>query len=139
MDDKKKLFKGLGLTGNQINTILKKTSEYEQENDMIYDILGKLYSKISYDQIIKDLKEENFGINKWNSTSYEKQRETRLKRDKLASYKVEVKEGEIKCSKCHQHKTVVVELQTRSGDEGYTYQIYCLNEKCGHTQRTDNF
>lgn len=139
MAEKKKLFKGLGLNASQINSILKKVSEYDQEIEMLYDILGKLHSKIQFDKIMNDLVKENFGINKWESSSYDKYRENRAKKDKLASYKIDVREGEIECSKCKQKKTIVVEMQNRSCDEGYSYQIHCLNEKCGMIKTTDNF
>ena len=50
--------------------------------------------------------------------------------DEILEKPPEIREGEIECPKCHQKKTLVVEMQTRSADEGYTYYIHCYNSKC---------
>jgi DNA-directed RNA polymerase subunit M/transcription elongation factor TFIIS len=138
MDYKQKL-KKFKLNPTQINNIIKKISEYAEEKELLYDILGKLHAKISYKEIIQDLENENFGVKKWNSSVFSKYRNNRDKKDKLQDSKIEIREGDIECPKCHQKKTVIVEMQTRSCDEGYTSQLFCFNEECKYTKIMDNF
>jgi DNA-directed RNA polymerase subunit M/transcription elongation factor TFIIS len=60
---------------------------------------------------------DSFIFNEYkNDTSYEKQ-------------KVEIKEGEFQCKKCHNKKCTYFLLQTRAADEGFTTFITCIN--CG--------
>ncbi len=47
-----------------------------------------------------------------------------------------VDQGEMECPRCHSKKTLVVEMQTRSADEGFTYYIHCFNPKCNKVTKT---
>lgn len=61
-----------------------------------------------------------------SDNSHEIQREIELRKNQ----EIQIKYSEdYTCSKCKEKKTKEYRLQTRSGDEGYTYKAECVN--CG--------
>ncbi len=101
--------------------------EYDDPEELAYEAIGLLSEGIKYSKIKEDFIAGRFG---WAGVMYNEQRNTRALRDNILAKPPEVREGEIECPKCHQKKTLVVEMQTRSADEGFTYSIHCFNPKC---------
>lgn len=61
-----------------------------------------------------------------NDNSHEIKKEIELRKNQ----EIQIKYSEDHlCSKCKEKKTKEYRLQTRSGDEGYTYKVECVN--CG--------
>nr|QBK87590.1 MAG: transcription factor S-II [Marseillevirus LCMAC201] len=112
---------------SQIKELTNILLKYEETNDLAYEVIGHLNTGITYTQVKKDVLAECFG---WKGSSYREYREERAFRDNILAKPPEVREGEFECSKCHLFKTLVVEMQTRSADEGFTYYIHCFNPKC---------
>lgn len=115
------------LKSGQIKVLCKIISQYEEVDDLAYEAIGLLNSGVKYAQLKEDFSAGNFG---WAGRPYHKCREAREFRDNMLSKPPEVREGEMECPKCHKKQTLVVEMQTRSADEGFTYFIHCLNQKC---------
>lgn len=53
------------------------------------------------------------------------------KMDSQSKEPPKLEKGVYKCKKCKSQNTVSQEIQKRSGDEGMTSFIYCLEKKCG--------
>ncbi len=112
---------------DEINTLIDIILKYEETDDLAYEAIGLLNAGTKYTQLKKDFLAERFG---WEGFPYRKHREKRSFRDNILANPPEVREGEFECSQCHYKKTMVVEMQTRSADEGFTYYIHCFNPKC---------
>jgi len=121
------LTKYTNLTESQALNIIKLVSNYDESKELLYEIIGLLNDNANYASIVKDIKNDKFG---WESSKYKNFVEERRLEDNILENPPEIKEGENECPKCHQRKTLVVEMQTRSADEGYTYYIHCFNPKC---------
>jgi len=115
------------LDSNNALKCIQTIINYEDVEDLLYEIIGLLDANESFDNILKNISENNFA---WNNTFYNKFYEKRLYKDNMLAKPPEIREGEIECPKCHLKKTLVVEMQTRSADEGFTYAIHCFNPKC---------
>ena len=118
-------FKETALTKKQIPTLLDIIQLYDEPDDLSYQILGKIHEGSTYKDILNDLEEEKFG---WKGNYYSQYRQTRERVDEMTANPPKMKEGEFKCPRCSKFETVVVEAQTRSADEGYTYKLYCYHE-----------
>ena len=57
-------FKDLGLTEGQVTTLVDKILEYEEVEELAYELGGLLHGGSTYDTIIDDLQNERFG---WNT------------------------------------------------------------------------
>lgn len=101
---------------------------------VLYDILGELSSGMDPDIVLADLAQDHIGF---KSSAYNSFREKRDKNDELVTKPPEIKEGEIECPKCHKKFTLVIEMQTRSADEGYTYYTHCFNPDCKAISKTN--
>jgi DNA-directed RNA polymerase subunit M/transcription elongation factor TFIIS len=123
----KDIFKEYNIPNTKLNEMLSIVDEYEESKELIYEIIGLLNNDMKIDDIITELKNEHFG---WDNKIFNNYKKIRQFRDTMLSKPPEVREGDIQCPKCHLYKTVVVEMQTRSADEGFTYSIHCLNPKC---------
>ena len=121
------VLRSANLTTAQAKTLTELILSYAESADLVYEILGALNTGISYKKVVEDLKQEHFG---WESSTYCKLRKDRANHDSILEKPPEIREGETECPKCHTKKTLVVEMQTRSADEGYTYYIYCFNPFC---------
>jgi DNA-directed RNA polymerase subunit M/transcription elongation factor TFIIS len=116
-----------GIKAPQLKRLATEIVQYQEVQQLLYEVLGQFESGLSADQIVSDLKN---GRLKWDSSAYKEQQNNRQIRDNMLANPPEVREGEIACPKCKQKKTLVVEMQTRSADEGFTYWIHCLNPDC---------
>ena len=115
------------LKPGQIKVLSKIILRYEEVDDLAYEAIGLLNNGVKYSQLKEDFLAEKFG---WKGNAYAQQQSMREFRDGMLSKPPEVREGEMECPKCHKKQTLVVEMQTRSADEGFTYFIHCLNPKC---------
>ena len=115
------------LKSKQINDLVLKISEYSESDELFYEILGLLNEGFSFNNIIKNINKNNFS---WNNSFYKKFAEKRDYKDNMLSKPPEIKDGETECPKCLAKKTLIVEMQTRSADEGFTYFLHCLNPNC---------
>ena len=101
--------------------------EYDEPREIVYEVVGMINTNINVETIVDDLSHDRLN---WYASPFRKIVETRKQKDQMIEKPPEMREGEIECPKCKQKKTIIVEMQTRSADEGYTYFIHCLNEKC---------
>jgi DNA-directed RNA polymerase subunit M/transcription elongation factor TFIIS len=115
------------LTTTQIKELADVIIEYDENDEVLYQAIGLLEDGINYKTIINDFSKGKFF---WDNQKYAKFRENRAFKDNALKNPPEVREGELECPKCKQKKTLVVEMQTRSADEGFTYFIHCLNDNC---------
>lgn len=117
-----------------------KISCFQDMINIYYDLYGLLdnYTDFEKEILLKDL--ENIIKNKYYNTEiYKNNIFLQEQEDNLLENPPEVREGEVECQKCKQKKTVIIEMQTRSCDEGFTYQICCFNPKCRYVKTTSNF
>lgn len=121
------------LKPGQRKAITNIINEYDDPQDLIYETIGLLNDGISYKRLTLGYKTNLF---MWDTTCYEEFQSKRDFRDKMLSTPPEVTEGEMECPKCNMTKTFVVEMQTRSADEGCTYYIHCFNPKCKKITKT---
>lgn len=123
-----KLFTNLSnLNEIQIQTLIGLIEEYDYPKKILYEIIGLLNENINYNDIVNDLKNRK---SYWDLSNYKIYQDKRHLEDALLEKPPEITEGETSCPKCHQKKVLVVEMQTRSADEGYTYYIKCFNPTC---------
>jgi DNA-directed RNA polymerase subunit M/transcription elongation factor TFIIS len=115
------------LNNTQIKELVSIIIEYDDVNEVIYQAIGLLEQGTPFKDIKEDFLKGKFY---WNNKIYSKYRENRAFKDNTLKNPPEVREGELECPKCKQKKTLVVEMQTRSADEGFTYFIHCLNDNC---------
>lgn len=117
----------------QIEELQDLILQYDSPQELLYEIIGLSDSGMSFAKIKKDFKEEKFG---WEGLAFEQQQWTREAKDKQLTNPPEVREGEMECPKCKKKKTIVIEVQTRSADEGFTYYIHCFNPDCKKITKT---
>jgi len=125
-----------GVTSLVAKRLYKLTEQYEEQEQLLYDILGQLHEGQTIDKVIQNIKQKKFN---WKNSFYKELNQERERIDKRLEQPPEVREGEIECPKCKTKKTVLVEMQIRRADEGFTYEIHCFNPKCKFVKRTDNF
>lgn len=113
--------------GNSVEILSNIVMSYEDTNNILYEVIGLLQEGISYKNIIEDYSAGNTG---WSGSCYKEYKRQRDIADALLLKPLEIKDGEIECPKCKKTKTLVVEMQTRSADEGFTYYIHCFNPRC---------
>ena len=118
------------------HSIYKNTMQYEDQKRIVYDILGEIKKGQKIANVMSNIKEKRFG---WDSTFFNPYHDKHLRFCERIETPPEIREGEIQCPKCKTKKTVLVEMQLRSADEGFTYEIHCFNPKCKYVKRTDNF
>ena len=115
------------LKASQINALKAIILSYDESSALVYEAIGLLNEGQTFSQVKADFTAGKF---KWKGRHYKKMCEMRELHDVMLAKPPEIREGEIECPKCHKKKTYIVEMQTRSADEGYTYYIYCLNPTC---------
>jgi DNA-directed RNA polymerase subunit M/transcription elongation factor TFIIS len=115
------------LNKKEVSELTRIIKKFDSPNELLYEAIGMLNSGLTFDNVKEDFSNNNFG---WKSIAFKKMRDSRALRDKIIATPPEVREGEMPCPKCQQKKTLVVEMQTRSADEGFTYFIHCFNPKC---------
>ncbi len=135
LEDYKKVL-GEYLKPKQVSKLLELLVEYEEIDQIFYETVGQLSTGIKYETILDDLMSDK---TMFDSTIYKDLKFQRELKDKSIEHPPELKEGEIDCSKCKQKKTIIVEFQSRSCDEGFTYEIHCYNKDCKFIKRTTNF
>lgn len=108
-------------------TLAKVIDEYDDPEELVYQAAGLLNEDFPYKKLLAEYKKGQFF---WNSAEYQEHRALQKERDSMLANPPEVREGEIECPKCHSKKTLTIETQSRSADEGFTYYIHCLNPKC---------
>lgn len=101
--------------------------KYDEPGKLAYEAIGMINNGVPFQKVKEDYSEHQFY---WKSTPFKKLVANRIAKDTMLETPPEIREGEMECPKCHQKKTLVVEMQTRSADEGFTYYIHCLNPKC---------
>ena len=111
----------------QIKTLISLLKEFDDPEDVAYQVVGQLNSGITFATLKKDLTN---GVVDWNSTVFKDLRNERDMIDYTLEHPIQIREGEMECPKCHSTKTIVVPMQTRSADEGTTYYIVCMNPPC---------
>jgi DNA-directed RNA polymerase subunit M/transcription elongation factor TFIIS len=137
------MFKGVNtMNAKEITAVLKKCTkltakqqgmltdiiiDYDESDSLLYEAIGLLNAGQSYSQVFNAFSN---GCFKWNSKIYKEMYDKRTLNDLMLAKPPEIRDGEIECPKCHKKKTFIVEMQTRSADEGYTYYIHCLNPTC---------
>lgn len=115
------------LKNNQISALKDIILGYDESNALVYEAIGLLNEGQSFSQVKADFTAGKF---EWESGNYKQLYEKRELHDAILAKPPEIREGEIECPKCHKKKTLIVEMQTRSADEGYTYYIHCFNPTC---------
>lgn len=115
------------LKPSQIKTLTSLLKDYDDPEDVAYQIIGQLNSGITFTTLKKDLQN---GVYNWESTIFKDLRNERDMIDYTLENPIQIREGEMECPKCHSTKTIVVPMQTRSADEGTTYYIVCMNPPC---------
>lgn len=115
------------LKPGQRKVLSKLIDQYEESETLLYEVCGQLNSGTKYSVVKENILKEKF---LWKSNSFAELKRNRKLRDKMIEEPPEVREGEMACPKCGLKKTLVVEMQTRSADEGFTYYIHCFNPKC---------
>lgn len=120
------------LKPKQLGNLTKLITQFEEVDELLYQAIGLLNSGVKYTQLKTDFTQGRYG---WENSAYKHQQEMRAFRDNMLSKPPEVREGEIECSRCHQRRTVIIEQQTRSADEGCTYWIICANPQCKHREK----
>jgi len=115
------------LGSRQVTTLVDLISGYDESAELLYEVIGLLNNGNSFTKVKNDITKEKF---EWEGSAYDDLAAERRHNDSILEKPPEIREGENECPKCHQKKTLVVEMQTRSADEGYTYYIHCFNPKC---------
>jgi DNA-directed RNA polymerase subunit M/transcription elongation factor TFIIS len=118
--------------------LIKKYSNiYNNPEEFLYEIYGKILEGIEISKILQDIKDNKYG---YDQELFSKYREKRNLKDKFIANPVEIKENpNYQCSRCKSNKVVIVEMQTRSADEGFSYFMHCFNPTCRMIKQTDNF
>jgi len=115
------------VSDSQAKKLSKIISKYEEAQEVLYNTIGVLEAGIPFNKVLAEVDSENIY---WNSCVFDEYKRQREIKDGILAKPPEIREGEIECPKCHMKKTLVVEMQTRSADEGFTYSIHCYNSKC---------
>ena len=114
-------------------SLVDKINKYQEANELVYEVYGFLKKGVPIEKIKADLDNGRF---LWRSAAFTEFREQQLAEDQILERPPEIKEGEMQCPKCKHKKTMVVEMQTRSADEGCTYFIHCFNPECRKVTKT---
>lgn len=109
---------------------------YDEKTELLYEVIGLLHGGYSVKQIVQDITKKRFS---WKSNYYSHYHKKRDLDDAQLENPPEIREGEIECPRCKTKKTILVEMQIRRADEGFTYEIHCFNPTCKFVKRTDNF
>lgn len=100
--------------------------------DDVYNAIGALRSGgVGLDDVERN---SEHGIRRWETEQFEGYRKKRRDADLMLEKPPEIRDGDQQCIKCGQRKVRVVELQTRSIDEGFTYKAFCYNAACKYIQ-----
>jgi DNA-directed RNA polymerase subunit M/transcription elongation factor TFIIS len=94
---------------------------------MYYDNLARVKDDEDIDDIINDNKN---GLKNFETKTFEEYNIQRDLKDHQIENPPKMRDGIVKCPKCNKKKTIVVEFQGRSCDEGFTYELHCYNKKC---------
>lgn len=103
------------------------------ENLSEIGFMEAMYTQVAYEKVAElmagkeaifrlDLKKGKF---QWNSTRYDALREKDKQEKDLLSRGIEVQEGEYQCKRCKSKRCIYYQMQTRSGDEGFTSFFQC--------------
>ncbi len=109
---------------------LKRVSFDEFYNNIAYEKVGELFSmnkKEDSKMIVHLIIDGHIGYNSAIYDEYKTKQEINIEH---IINPPEVQKGIYKCKKCKSQKTWSYQLQTRSGDEGFTNYINCSN--CGN-------
>lgn len=135
LESKELLYKW-GIRNKNILELLNSSSPEER-----FELMGWIYTdgvtesageadpnreKSHYDSLASKLKTYKKG---WNSAFYKDQKLANRLNIQSAIESPEVEEGAYKCNRCLSMKTLSLSVQTRSGDEGMTNYIQCI--ECG--------
>lgn len=111
----------------QLTMLATYINDFDKPDELLYDIIGMLMKNIPIDIIQKNIEDCKFGL---DSEWFESQQKQQENQDDLLCNPPEIKEGDMPCPKCGTLKTLFIDKQTRSADEGSTLFIFCLDEKC---------
>jgi DNA-directed RNA polymerase subunit M/transcription elongation factor TFIIS len=118
------------LTKAQIDELVNAANDYEDAEEILYNALGTLKTH-NYQTALADTVGSKYA---WGSSAFSRVRETRKCADQMIEKPPEIRDGDQECIRCKQKKVIVVEQQTRSADEGFTYRCICTNSKCRYIQ-----
>ena len=109
------------------NNILSSTFSISSQKDLLYEIafLTK-EEKIPFNKTIDMFKNNHLFHNHPNFEDISKQM---VEMDHFMDKPFEVSEGVNICSKCKSKRTLSHNRQTRSGDEGMTVYVFCIDCK----------
>ena len=97
----------------------------------------ELYRSMCYDYL-SERPEECWAVTKkdslsgsfgWSSGRFNNLQKEQEEEDAFIANPIEIEEGVVTCGKCGSNKTYSYQLQTRSGDEGITSFVRCV--QCG--------
>lgn len=122
----------------KIKNLVESKKLYSKDSiDLYYNCIERIYAGISFKTIYKDIKKDRIDFLSTDSRYQQYINERELKDQQLENPPV-MKDGIAPCPKCKEKKTVIIEFQGRSCDEGFTYELHCYNKKCNLT-KTRNF
>ena len=111
--------------GKQIISLLqKKTKDAEEYKANLYDISSLLSEGYNIELILSDLKK---GCVNWETQQFSFLREKRDEHDSMIENPPIIKMTGMKCPNCKGTKTFNFSRQLRSGDEGMTNFLHCLD------------
>jgi DNA-directed RNA polymerase subunit M/transcription elongation factor TFIIS len=106
--------------------IRKISTDDEEYNRIVYDVLVLIREKEPLTNILKMVKEEQIGL---NSSKFEPIYEEISEKDNFLDNPFSVEEGVLECGKCGSKRTFSYSKQVRRSDEGFT--TFCLCSHCG--------
>lgn len=113
-------------------------ADYNEIERLIYNVFTdqkKKYSSVAYeflvllqsnfDQTLEDLRSRKFG---WDLTVFKEDvdRLQKIQEEKVALPEFSSSENNM-CGRCKSYKVLVIQVQTKAGDEGVTNRYTCLN------------
>ena len=114
-----------------IDKYLKKYSE-EEKKDIIYE-LSYMKQEKTLKEIVEFLKTSSFGLRHPDFIEISKKIE---ETDMFMDKPFDISEGINECSKCKSKRTISYAKQNRSGDEGMTVYVSCIDCKYRYTMNS---
>jgi DNA-directed RNA polymerase subunit M/transcription elongation factor TFIIS len=114
-------------------SLFKKYLE-EEDDDLIYEIGFMIKSeKMTLKHTLEYLKNKKLGFFHPNFDNISKRI---IEMDHFMDKPFEAEEGVNTCNKCSSKRTISYSRQTRSGDEGMTVYVFCIDCKSRYTMNS---